>query len=312
MSSIVHILEKDVEKLWNWDRIFEALETAMKGLSKGSASQGSNSATSIGCQSFMVLLPGYINHEIHGGLSCKLYTVKPNSEETYVLFLNPETGAMRAIIQGNLFTWWRTAAASLIAAKHLHGVNSGKPNKILAICGAGNQGRSHALAFQHFFKFEEIRIWNRTSQRAKDLVEQLNKEMNSQAFVAANSVESCVKNADMIVCATPGNETIVRFPWIKPGAHVTAIGVFPNRFELDTDIYKRGKVYVDSMTNAKKKLKHIEDLGVEFQGEIGDVINEAPCTTDLNTITVFQSLGMGVEDCAVARVIYDAYMKNRL
>lgn len=59
------------------------------------------------------------------------------------------------MIAGTDITNWRTAAASAVATKYLHG----KENNILAIMGAGVQGRIHAVAFQHFFKFQEVKIF---------------------------------------------------------------------------------------------------------------------------------------------------------
>lgn len=55
-------------------------------------------------------------------------------------------------MEGTEITAWRTAAASVVATKHLH---KGK-KKVLAILGAGVQGKVHALSFRHFFKFPEV------------------------------------------------------------------------------------------------------------------------------------------------------------
>lgn len=55
-------------------------------------------------------------------------------------------------MEGGEITAWRTAAASVVATKHLH---TG-PKTVLAVLGAGVQGRIHAIAFHHFFKFSEV------------------------------------------------------------------------------------------------------------------------------------------------------------
>lgn len=57
-------------------------------------------------------------------------------------------------MEGTEITTWRTAAASVVATKNLHHGEK----KVLAILGAGTQGRIHAIAMQHFFNFTEVCI----------------------------------------------------------------------------------------------------------------------------------------------------------
>jgi ornithine cyclodeaminase/alanine dehydrogenase-like protein (mu-crystallin family) len=138
------------------------------------------------------------------------------------------------VISGTEITQWRTAAASAVATKHL------KPSRkfeILAILGAGAQGRIHAIAFQHFFKFKEarnarcvcslwqffprqVRIWNRNRPRAERLVSELNQSSDSQEFKCFGCNRECVEGADVIVTATFAKEAIVQLEWLKEGAHV--------------------------------------------------------------------------------------------
>ncbi|KAF5296892.1 hypothetical protein FQA39_LY19281 [Lamprigera yunnana] len=299
MNSVVHISERDVEKLIQWGDTFDAVEIAMKGISEGFASQGVTSRTHFGedRSKFMAILPGYIRHQKYGGLSCKIFTVVPSAEPTYIPLLDEKTGILKAIIYGNHITQYRTTAASLIASKYLHGLNSGL-------------GRHHAEAFQLYFKFEQVRIWNRTLKRAQQLVAELNANLKKGSVVVADTIEGCLQNADVIVSATPCSEPLVKLQWVKKGAHINAIGVNPNAVELYPEVYKTSCVFVDSTSNAKIQLKHIEALGVEFKGQIGDLISKKIPKPDLGETTIFQSLGMGVEDCAVARMIYDLHVSN--
>ena len=65
------------------------------------------------------------------------------------------------MIAATEITNYRTAAASAVATKNLYLTNSSKPQNVLAIYGAGDQGRAHAEAFYHYFQFKEVRIYPR-------------------------------------------------------------------------------------------------------------------------------------------------------
>lgn len=56
------------------------------------------------------------------------------------------------ILEGGEITGWRTAAASVVATRHLH---RGEKH-VLAVLGAGVQAESHARALQHSFNFKEV------------------------------------------------------------------------------------------------------------------------------------------------------------
>jgi thiomorpholine-carboxylate dehydrogenase len=93
-----------------------------------------------------------------------------------------------------------------------------------------------------------------------------------------------------------------------PSGSFTTVGAgLTHHSELSESIYLRGEVYVDHRTGAEVELAGLKELGVEFKGEIGSLIAGDLSPPPSNRITVFQSLGMAVEDCAMARLVYDLY-----
>lgn len=70
------------------------------------------------------------------------------TEQNYILTLL----SLWQILEGTEITTWRTAAASVVATKHLHRGDK----KVLAVIGAGTQGKIHAVAMKHFFNFTEV------------------------------------------------------------------------------------------------------------------------------------------------------------
>lgn len=322
-NRLVHINEAQVRELLDWDKTFEAVEKSMESVATGRAFQNARAITQIpNSTNFLYTMPGFLADKNYGALGCKLVSHFPNNPNrpqplpyvlAHILLLDADTGDLKAVLAGTDITNWRTAAASAVATKHLHGGSPGRENNVLAVMGAGVQGRIHAVAFQHFFKFKEVRIWNRTPERAKKLADALNQEHNTKGlFVAYDSAEKCVTGADVIVTATTGEGTLVKRAWLKKGVHMNAIAVNPKNRELDDDTYKASDVYVDNLNGARSELGGINKLGVEFKGQIGDLITGKVPPPLPEAMTVFQSLGMAVEDCAMARLIYDLHITSAL
>lgn len=205
-------------------------------------------------------------------------------------------------MDGTEITTWRTAAASAVATKYLHNGTA-----VLAVLGSGTQARSHAETLDYCFSFQQIRIWNHRFEKAQKLTEKLIEK--GKSAVAYQSAEECVKDADVIVTATFASSPILRGKWIKPGAHINAVGAGINHHsELDTELYQTACIYTDTMASAKTELKGLLDLGITMQGEVGDIINGTK-SAERERITIFQSLGMAVEDAVSAKLIYDEYKK---
>jgi ornithine cyclodeaminase/alanine dehydrogenase-like protein (mu-crystallin family) len=165
------------------------------------------------------------------------------------------------------------------------------------LLGAGVQGRAHLEALKHVRQFEDIRVWNRTPERA----ERFAKEHGIKAM----SLEGAVRDADVVVTATSAREPILKGEWLKPGAHVNAVGASrPDWRELD-DAAMKNVVIVDSYEGARNEAGDVILAGVTPYAELGEVINGTK-PARANETTIFKSLGMAVEDVAAARLVYEA------
>jgi ornithine cyclodeaminase/alanine dehydrogenase-like protein (mu-crystallin family) len=210
-----------------------------------------------------------------------------------IALFDPQTGEPLALMDGRYITEIRTAAVSAVATDALAAPGA----KVLALLGAGVQGGAHLEALRHVREFEEIRIWNRTPERANRFAE----EHGARAM----GLEEAVRDADVVVTATSAHEPILKGEWLKPGAHVNAVGASrPNWRELD-DAAMKNVVIVDSYEGARKESGDVILSGVTPFAELGEVLNGTK-RVDPNATTVFKSLGMAVEDVAAARLVYEA------
>ncbi len=209
-----------------------------------------------------------------------------------IALFRPETGEPLALMEARLITEMRTAAVSAAATK----VMASPDAKVLAILGSGVQAGSHFEALSLVHRFEEVRVWSRTSAHAKRFAEEFGAK--------ATSAEDAVGGADVVVTATGAREPILQGAWLKPGAHVNAIGApRPTWRELD-DAAMSNVVVVDSREAVLKESGDVILSKAAFHAELGEVLAGTK-TVDPGKTTIFKSVGLAVEDIASAKLVYD-------
>jgi ornithine cyclodeaminase/alanine dehydrogenase-like protein (mu-crystallin family) len=172
----------------------------------------------------------------------------------------------------------------------------------LALLGSGAQAHAHLHALSRVRHFEEVRVWSRTAAHAARFAE--------QHEAKAVTIEAAVRGADVIVTATNTLEPILKGAWLKPGAHVNAVGApRPNWRELD-DVAMANTVIVDSREAVLKESGDVILSNATIFAEAGEIFGGAKEAPVSNT-TVFKSVGIAIEDIATARLVYDAALRTR-
>ncbi len=166
---------------------------------------------------------------------------------------------------------------------------------MLALLGSGVQARSHFAALSHVRKFEEVRVWSRTRAHAA--------EFAAEYGAVAMEAEEAVRGADVVVVATSSQQPVLRGAWLKPGAHVNAVGANrPTWRELDDEAMQNVLV-VDSREAVLKESGDVILSGASIYAEIGEIFAGTKAPLPLET-TIFKSVGIAAEDIAAARLVY--------
>ena len=309
------LTENDVRAVLSMDDLIAAMEQAFAQYSTGSARQPLRSVFEVGGQhAFHGVMPAFI--EDPPSLGTKIVTVYgsnvarglPTHLATIVL-LDPETGALRAVMDGRYITEARTAAASAASTKHLANPSA----RVLAVIGSGVQAHSHIEGLVRVRPIEEVRVWGRTAAHAEALVAELAPRVAAR-LTASGSVEEAVDGADVIALVTASRDPVLRRAWVRSGTHICAVGACrPDQREMDTALVRDAVVFVDSRNGA---LAEAGDIVIPMSegaiterhvvAEIGHVIaGTANGRPGADAITVFKSLGMAVEDVAAARLAWE-------
>ena len=153
------------------------------------------------------------------------------------------TGELTALIDFHLVTKWKTAGDSLLAASRL----ARKDSRNILLVGAGVVARNMQDAYSSIFPDAQFTVWSRTRKTAEGM-----------GLPVADDLETAVRKADIICCATMSTAPLVKGDWLQPGQHLDLIGAYtPAMREVDDAAMSRARVFVDARATT---IHHIGEL----------------------------------------------------
>ena len=267
------------------------------------------------------------------------------STNASTLLIDETTGAAKALINAGCLTAYRTAAGKCLKIPFVRQIINSKsitgsvlatsllrgddfhPN-VLVTFGAGAQIEAHLiLLLQKFSSVRNCIIVNRsTNSRLKDLHQKMQAEFPNVGFRTRcleenpSALEEIVKSADIICTATPSRKPLFPAEWVKNGAHINLVGSYtPEMMEVEESLLDRcNKIVVDSRDACAVEAGELirAHISREDMIEVGELVdakrqgNSALATeARAKDITIFKSVGIGLQDTAIAKEIYDRAMQ---
>jgi len=292
------LTEPEIARVLSYERLIPAMEQALAAFSAGEAQQPVRSMITVEeDQRYLGIMPAVMQ----GGMGAKLVCFYPKNAAAglpthmaTIMLFDAATGRPLACLDGRLITEMRTAAVSAAVTRHLAPADT----RVLALLGSGVQAQAHLTALGHVCRFEEVRVWSRSPAHAQRFA--------ARHGARAMDAESAVRGADVVVTVTSSREPVLKGAWLKPGAHVNAVGAcLPSWRELDDAALRGSTLIVDSRAAALKESGDVILSGAEIHAEAGEVFAGIRRVARESS-TVFKSLGLAVEDIATARLVYDA------
>ena len=257
----------------------------------------------------LLVMPGW---RTNGGIGVKLVTVFPDNalrslpavHACYVLF-DANTGAPRAILDGNELTLRRTGAASALAAKYLARADAQR----LLMVGTGELAPHVILSHATVRPIRSVRIWGRRIEKAREVAAAL--RGHELSIEVCSDLESGVAWADIVSCATLSQAPLIKGRWLRAGQHLDLIGAFrPNMREADDEAIRKADLYVDTRAGALLEAGELTQTlaaGViqpsDIRGELSELVRgTVPGRTSSEAITLFKSVGTAIEDLAAAEL----------
>ena len=298
----------DLTGLVSRAEVIAAVRTAFVDLAEGRAEQPAPAAfPGTGTTQFLPMTA--TSHRL--GLSAvKVMSDAPDNraaglptQRSTVLLLDARTGECLAVLDGEVGTRTRTAAASAVATDAL-----ARPDaRVLGLVGAGRLAIEHVHALREVRALDTVHVWSRSAatlcafhDAVGDVVE----------VVEAPDPRRVVEAADIVCTLTPARLPVVHGEWFRPGLHVNAVGAppRPDHREIDSAGMARATVVVDStptqlLKSGEAVLSIAEGATTAetFTRELGAVLAELTSgRTDPQQVTLFNSVGIALQDLAYA------------
>ncbi|MHB8571712.1 MAG: ornithine cyclodeaminase family protein [Candidatus Dormibacteria bacterium] len=314
MNEVLVVDGPTVHRLLPMAECIEVMADTLASLARGEGALPLRQVMPVtGSDGLVALMPGQT-----GGaspvLGLKVVSVFPgntsralDTHQGAVVLIDPETGAVSALVEGAAVTAIRTAAVSAVATRLLSAPDAG----VLAILGAGVQARTHLEAMACIRPICSVRVWNRTSERARAFAREEAERYEFEVEVKESAAEA-LAGAGIVVTATHSRAPVLRREWLAPGAHVNSVGARPpDGRELDTATVAGARLYVDRRESALSEGGDIRGPIAEgaigaghMVGELGELVaGMVPGRESWDGLTVFKSFGLAVEDLAAAELV---------
>jgi ornithine cyclodeaminase/alanine dehydrogenase-like protein (mu-crystallin family) len=230
-----------------------------------------------------------------------------------VLVIDSKTGEILAIMDGEYLTALRTGAASGLATRCF----ARKDARILALFGCGSQGRTQLEAVVCERDIKKVLVFDPNEELARQFISEMEQRLNLEMVYTTDTNQ--LKEADIICTATNSQKPLFKRENVKEGVHINAIGSFqPHMQELDPLLIRDARVFLD---HSEPCLKESGDLikpiseGIisetHIAGEIGDfLLDKITGRESEEQITLFKSVGVAIQDYAVATDIYKSSLEE--
>ena len=292
-----------------------AVEEAFRELASGTATMPTRIGLSITDKSGWIgAMPAYLSHA--GALGTKIVSSYKDNPSKHglptvmalIVLNDPETGKPEAVLEGAFITAVRTGAASGVATKYL----ATKDARVVGIFGAGIQARTQLEAIREVRNVHSAVVYDISRDRGERFVEEMSRSLGIDVRIE-DDPGRVVEKSDIVVTASTSKTPVFNGDHLKTGTHINAIGSFtPDARELDDSAVRRSKIVVDSLQAA---LEEAGDLiiplrsGViqrsDIRAELGEIVAGLKLGRENDyEITLFKSVGLGIQDAAAANLAY--------
>jgi alanine dehydrogenase len=317
-AELIVLSRRDVARLMDYAGYVDAVEAAFRAAVEGSALAPPAAAFHLPAGSFHAKAAALMAGEAPV-MAIKLNGNFPGNPAAHglptvqgIIYLaDAANGRPLALMDSIEITINCTGAATTLAARHLARADS----SVATICGAGVQGRIQLRALAAALPLARVHVWDARPEAACALAEELGPTVKFE-LRAADSL-AVVTESDVVVTCTAARKAFLGPDLVRPGTFIAAVGADnSDKQEIDPRLYAACRAVVDSLEQAAEigDLHHALAAGAvttsHVHATLGEVLTgRKPGRTSRDTITLFDSTGMGLQDVAAAAAIYRRALK---
>ncbi len=239
-----------------------------------------------------------------GVAGVKSYTTTRRGARFHVLLYDCESGQLRAMIEANALGQIRTGAASGLATRAMALPEA----RIVGCFGTGFQARTQLQAVCAVRPIERVEVYSRDEARRTRFAA----EMTELCDVAVHPVaapDAVAAEKDIVITATTSKTPLFDGRVLEEGTHLNVIGSnYLTKAEIDvTTVRRADRIVCDNREACRLEagdfVAALEVGTFEWAraADLAEVLTDrAPGRARPEEITLFKSVGLALEDVAVA------------
>src|SRR5438874_12742400 len=202
----------------------------------------------------------------------------------------------------------RTGAASGVATEYMARPDASE----VGLFGSGKQARTQLQAICKVRKIRRVQVYSPNEERRRHFAAEMC-ELCQTDVEPVPRPEMAAEDKDIIITATTSREPVLNGHWIAEGTHLNVIGSnFLTKAEIDAVAVRCcNSIVVDSKDQARLEagdfVQALEEGSIHWADvhELGQIIvGRYTGRAHPQDVTLFKSLGIAVEDVAVAATVF--------
>jgi alanine dehydrogenase len=305
--SVLLVTEDEVRQVLTMEMALDAVEDGLRKLALDEAQNVSRAR----CQTDHAML-----HTLSaaakslGFLGYKAYATSRKGQYFHIGLYDGKTAALLALIQADYLGQMRTGAASGVATEYMARPDASE----VGMFGSGKQARTQLEAVCKVRKIRRVQVYSPNEERRRRFAGEMGERCQTEVEPVPRP-EMAAEDKDIIITATTSREPVLNGHWIAEGTHINAIGSnFLGKAEIDDVTVRRcDSIAVDSKDQARLEagdfVQALEEGAIHWADvhELGQIIvGRYTGRAHPQDVTLFKSLGIAIEDVAVAARVYAA------
>jgi ornithine cyclodeaminase/alanine dehydrogenase-like protein (mu-crystallin family) len=231
---------------------------------------------------------------------------QPSAAVRYTLSLfSYSTGELRGVVDAAYLTAIRTAAAAAVAARHMAPEGTSE----VGVIGSGAEARAQVEAIAAVLPVGRASVYSRSGERRAAFARDLSEQLGIEVRPVPHPVEAIPETGTLVVATnTAGVGPALLGEWLHAGLHVSSIGsTSPRQREIDPEVWRRAdRIVLDSrrvLEESGDALTALQEGAIDEARvtELHEVVaGNRPGRASPEELTLYKSIGMGMQDVAVA------------
>ncbi|MFN0051901.1 MAG: ornithine cyclodeaminase family protein [Planctomycetales bacterium] len=297
----LYLSDTDVRDLLDMEIAVEVIEEAFRQLSLGGASNVPRARVRAGDTHLhtMSAAADYL-----GVLGWKAYSTTRTGAQFQIGLYSQATGDLLALVDADYLGQLRTGAASGVATECM-----ARPDaKVVGLFGTGRQARTQLKGVTTVRKIELVEVFGRDEERCRQFCDQMS-EWCLTRVVPSRNPDAVAAEKDIVICATSARTPLFEGRVLDEGTHLNVVGSnWLQRAEIDVTTVRRADTIVcDSLEQCRLEagdfVQALEEGAVDWSNmhELSDVVTDRETgRKTAESITLFKSVGLAIEDVALA------------